>query len=426
MGTTMKKTPESQRGIQRAVYGSGSIYWIKSRNCWELKKFVGTVTRKELRTQGKTKADCYAKMKVKEAEYLKHEGITLKDSGNKKIMLQDAIYEWLYTFKQRDLKEKSFDTCMGTFNNQIKGTDIGERILPEINETIIQQYLNKLADRYSFSTVKKTYSLLKQFFEYWYRKDYHQNPMLAVKAPSKCQTVPVFQDFNMEKGHISALSDVEIDKLTTELEKPYIAGKRGYKYGYALLFILWSYVRIGEALALTWSDVNWERKTVSITKALVRTQKRDKDGKLTNGVERKITLPKTKSSNRVIALCPKALRYLKLYHDSVSNDTAPESFIFTTASGKHVSEQQLHRNLADACIRANLPHISIHDLRHTGISFFIRKGYDVKVISRLAGHSDVSTTMRIYYNLVKEQIENPYADLYQLIEKKADAMKTNK
>lgn len=413
MGKRMKRTPEELRERQRSVYGSGSIYWITSRKCWELKKTVGTAVRKELRTQGKTKKECYDKMRVKEAEFLKNQGIVNKDSDNKNITVQDAMYEWLYTFKQVGLKEKSFDTCMGTFNNQILDSVIGKANFGEINDNLIQKYLNDLAERYSKSTVKKTYSLLNQFFSYWYRMNYHQNPMLAVMVPKRRERQPEFDENNMEKGHIFALSDEEIDKLTKELEKPFNAGKQGYKYGYMLLFILWSYMRIGEVLALTWNDVDFAGKKVRIDKALSRTQKRDKDGRLIKGVNRTLSSPKTISSRRIIPLSPQALRYLSLYHDNVSKDDSPEALVFSTATGRYVSEQQLHRNLATACDRAGIPQISIHGLRHTGISYFLRHGVDIKVVSKLAGHSDVTITMGIYYNLVKEQLENPYAKFFR-------------
>lgn len=59
--------------------------------------------------------------------------------------------------------------------------------------------------------------------------------------------------------------------------------------------------------------------------------------------------------------------------------------------------------------------MSLHDLRHTGISYWLRHGKNIKRISRVAGHSDVSITMRIYYNLLPEELDNVFDDSWTRI-----------
>ena len=85
--------------------------------------------------------------------------------------------------------------------------------------------------------------------------------------------------------------------------------------------------------------------------------------------------------------------------------------IFCTENGKPVSQALLNRTLKKALSKAgiDLP-MSLHDLRHTGISYWLRHGKNIKRISRAAGHSDVSITMRIYYNLLPDELDRVFGD----------------
>ncbi len=84
----------------------------------------------------------------------------------------------------------------------------------------------------------------------------------------------------------------------------------------------------------------------------------------------------------------------------------PNTFIFSTMEGNPQSSAYLNLLLRHSLQRCQIDkHVTVHGLRHTGISYFLRHGIDIKVISEQAGHSEVSTTQNIYYNLVSEQLE---------------------
>ena len=71
-----------------------------------------------------------------------------------------------------------------------------------------------------------------------------------------------------DEDEVLVLDDDEIDRLTEELSKPYKPGVVGYTYGYMLLFVMWSFCRIGEVIALQRKDIDFENSTVRIYKGL--------------------------------------------------------------------------------------------------------------------------------------------------------------
>lgn len=126
-------------------------------------------------------------------------------------------------------------------------------------------------------------------------------------------------------------------------------------------------MRIGEVLALTPNDVDFENKTISITKT-----------KLTNG---EISSPKTLSSIRTIEISD---FIAKLLLNFISN----KEFIFKIAYSTITSHlQQLH--------------INSHIFRHTHVALLIEENIPIKVISERLGHSDINTTLSIYTHVTK-------------------------
>lgn len=393
----MRKTTENSR-----IYGEGSVYWRPERKRWEAKKTVGLVTKREIRVQGTSRAECVRKMKEREAEYLLDEVTAVPEEIHP---LEEQVREWLEIFKRGQLKDRSYDALEGVLRNQLCGSELGKLDVDEVTAVQIQKHINDLCVRKSVSTAKKTCSLLNQFYTYHSGGNPTKNPMLMVSV--RARGLKATQE---PKSTVYALSDSQMEDLSTELQKPLKNGSGGYKYGSALLFIMWSYVRVGEALALQWQDVDWTRRKVTINKSYAIVRNRDEDGHLLKGSTGKITTPKTRSGYRTIPLYHKALEALESIREE-SENFCPHDHIIVTQTGKIASVQQLNATLKLAAHNAGVPDVSVHDLRHTGISYFLRHGMDVKVVSALAGHSDVTTTMRIYYNLVADQFDDPYGNL---------------
>ena len=160
---------------------------------------------------------------------------------------------------------------------------------------------------------------------------------------------------------------------------------------FPLLFF--SGMRVGELLALTKKDFNYEKRTVSINKTYTRLHKRDV-----------ITDPKTPTSIRTIKL-PNFIFELLDEYISQLYDYSPSDRLFV------VSRAYLLSEMLRGAQKANLKRIRIHDLRHSHASVLINKNYSPALISKRLGHTNITTTLQIYAHLYPEREDDAVSDL---------------
>ena len=156
---------------------------------------------------------------------------------------------------------------------------------------------------------------------------------------------------------------------------------------YAFEILYWCGLRMGELLALTPADFNFEKRTVSINKSYQRLNKQDV-----------ITDPKTPKSNRVIQmpkfLCDEIQDYLKqLYGVQMDSRMFP------------ISKSYLHREMDRGCKQTGVKRIRIHDLRHSHISLLIDMGFTALAIAERVGHESIDITYRYAHLFPTRQTE---------------------
>lgn len=140
-------------------------------------------------------------------------------------------------------------------------------------------------------------------------------------------------------------------------------------------------LRIGELLALQIQDIDFDKKILTVNKSLQRIKKRDV-----------ITEPKTPKSNRKISLPKFLLIDLKDYIDSMGV-VAKTDRLFPV--NKHFYENEKTR----AIKASGMPHIRLHDLRHSHASLLIELGFSPVAVAERLGHEKVTTTLNIYGHL---------------------------
>ncbi len=155
-------------------------------------------------------------------------------------------------------------------------------------------------------------------------------------------------------------------------------------------------LRQGEIQALTWKDINFENKTISINKSLTSKIK---------GINWQVSTPKTKSSVRTLPLFETVLNDLKTMYNNAQEykDFSNEWFIFGNSIPYKETTIQAHKNLY--CKLANLKQIRVHDFRHSCASFLINKGASITLVSKWLGHSNISMTLNTYTHLYKSELE---------------------
>jgi integrase len=165
------------------------------------------------------------------------------------------------------------------------------------------------------------------------------------------------------------------------------------RYGWGAVLILETGLRAGEALALEWPDINEEMRTLKVNKNMVRV-----NGK--NIVQR---TTKTESGKRTIPLnarAMEAIRHLK------AQRIVGCPYVFATQTGKYLSYRNLLATMEKACEAAGVEHRGLHALRHSFASNLYAKGVEVKIISRLLGHTSVEITYNRYIHFFEGDIDD--------------------
>ena len=150
---------------------------------------------------------------------------------------------------------------------------------------------------------------------------------------------------------------------------------------YAFEMLYWCGIRLGEMLALTPADFDFDKKTVSISKSYQRINGRDI-----------ITPPKTDSSIRKVLMPDKLCDEMQDCINSIYG-IKNNMRIFT------ITKSYLTHEMERGCKATGVPKIRIHDLRHSAVSLLIDKGYSAVAIAERVGHSSPVETLEVYSHL---------------------------
>mgnify|MGYP000025088135 FL=1 len=156
---------------------------------------------------------------------------------------------------------------------------------------------------------------------------------------------------------------------------------------YAFEMLYWCGIRLGELLALTPEDFDFQNRKLRINKSYQRIKRQDV-----------ITEPKTKKSNRTIEmpdfLCEEMQDYLRMLYDQKSDER-----IFT------ISKSYLHHEMDRGVKETGLKRIRIHDLRHSHVSLLIELGFSAVAIADRVGHESIEITYRYAHLFPSKQAE---------------------
>ncbi len=150
--------------------------------------------------------------------------------------------------------------------------------------------------------------------------------------------------------------------------------------------------RQGELLGLLWSDVDFGLGTISFSKQLQRV-----GGKLV------FTPLKSKRSKRTVFMGQSVAAALVAHRARQSAEVAgPTDYIFRTSAGAGLTADSVRTAFHAAVLRAGLPDMRFHDLRHSCASIRLSIGESLLSVSRLLGHSTIALTANTYGHLLPE------------------------
>lgn len=156
-------------------------------------------------------------------------------------------------------------------------------------------------------------------------------------------------------------------------------------------------LRIGEALAVGWESVNLETQRLAVVRSLQRRR----------GLGLVFAEPKTARSRRSIYLSVVACQALREHRQRQQRLVASRpgwlgsGLVFANRLGGPQDSGSVTSALNRALLRAGLPHVRVHDLRHTTASVLLAGGANPKVVQDLLGHSSVLTTLNTYSHVTQ-------------------------
>ncbi len=388
---------------------------------------------------------------IQRAKFIDDQIKAQTDALHTKELLTTYLREWLYVHKRNSMTDNAFDRLESTYLHQITPAlqqcgFVGMK-LNDVKTAHIQQIMNRNFELgYSYSTLVKTRDFLQEFFTY-YEDVIAKNPMNKYKLFSKDvviakqtslqprqaeirkrikQRKAEIKKFGASKIYIpeddmiiaslkltSQTSEKDIHCFTDkEIERLKVAIKQGYtikfksrsgnpvetenyipKQGAFFLFMLNSGIRGGEAVALQYSDFDFEKKTVRIHSTAVNTKQRNKDGSATGSRNRTFTTPKTSKSDAVLPLSDEAIAIIR---DMLAQEPKGYDGYVVHSNGKPLAEKSLWQRFSKILKGAEIEPCGLHSLRHTFGTKFYEKTQDVKMVSEMLRHENPSFTAKVY------------------------------
>ena len=373
MASTFKRTRKRKDGTSYEVWVCEDTYLGKSK----------TFT-------GKSKKIVEEKMRLWKQEMDEY-GLELDKTT---YTVTELTYKHLFVNVYPNVQASTFERYMDHFNKHIRHSKFGDLPIGEVKQIMVQQYINSLVgiSERSISTIR--YLLRKAF-------DMAINNNLLRINPVTSVTIPKRKDTAKRK---------EVEIFTVEEQQKYIEGAKCTKYEPMLLLALFSGMRRGELLALRWDNVDFNNNCIHVVESARRVKKYDSNGNTYNTIEFKG--PKTINSNRDIPLTAD-MKHMLQTHKLKQQAYNPKNLVFVNAKGNELYPDDVRRIQKAVCKASKIPYKRFHALRHTFATRLIENGVDVKIVSKLLGHSDVTTTYNIY---VHDTVESKTAAVNLLSE----------
>ena len=230
-------------------------------------------------------------------------------------------------------------------------------------------FIEKLTDTLAPKTVRDIITKLKEIINFY---EEEHNTKLNIKKMS----LP-----KMNKKEIQILSNKEKQKL-----EKYCIEQNSLK-SLGILICLNTGLRIGEVCALRWENIDFESKKIHIEKTIERIYSKEENKTIVI-----IDTPKSITSVRTIPINSKLYNILK----QIRGKSKKTDFVLAGSSEHYVEPRNYQYNFKEILKRSKVKKYKFHTLRHTFATNCIEAGMDIKSLSEILGHADVSITLNIY------------------------------
>lgn len=350
----------------------GSVY-ERSDGRWTAAVSVGYQGGKRKRRQ------IYGRTQKEVADAL----ATLTNDFNKGLLLEadrqtvkTYLVRWLTESAKPKLRARTYESYSQVVNTHIVpylGTIPMRKLTPQHVQSLLGQLGKKLSPR----TVTYVRAILRS----------------ALNRALK---------WNIVARNAASLSDApriryhEMRTFDVDEAKAFIAAAVPDRIGALFTVAIAVGLRLGEALGVSWDDIDLEAKTLRVCRALQRV-----DGVLT------FVEPKSARSRRTIRLPVTAVDVLRQHRAQQNRERLlagsrwiDKKLVFTSTIGTPLDERNVRRAFRGICNAAGTPVIRIHDLRHTCATLLLVQGVPARVVMEILGHSQIALTLDTYSHVL--------------------------
>ncbi len=304
----------------------------------------------------------------------------------------DWLMQWLVNYIRPSVKVRTYERYRLIIEQHIKDK-IGSMELNDLSPFILQQFITELLQ----SGNRKTGKGLSAN---------SVNAIISVIQGSlkTAHLLGLTKEYTADKLKRPKLKEKPVECFTLaeqkQIEQAILNGKKDKLYG--IVLCLYSGLRIGELIALQWSDIDFTKGILTVSKSCHDS----KDGLI-------IDAPKTISSRRAIPLPKQLLPILKsIKKKKKKKNNAP---FVVSAKGKPVSVRSYQRSFELLLKRLKISHKGSHSLRHTFATRALECGMDVKTLSEILGHKNPTVTLNRYAHSFMEHKVNMMNRLGKLL-----------
>lgn len=303
------------------------------------------------------------------------------DIENASDILVDTWYEYWIGIKKQTVRPNTVRNYSERYEKNIKGI-IGKKLLSEVKPIHCQKIFSDMAEQgYKTTTIYQTRITLYNMLEFAKEND------VILGNPCKKSV----------KSDMGKPSEKKV-ALTIDEQRKFLMAAAGQSYENQYKFMLQTGLRTGELVGLKWDDIDFGKRTVTISRTM---EYRYKVG------EWRVGPPKSKSGYRTIPLTDEAIRILKDQKEKNSKikviNIEWRDQVFLSRKGEPVKNSTYDTALFKICDKAEIRKFCMHILRHTFATRCIEAGMIPKTLQKILGHSNIGITMNLYVDATEEE-----------------------
>ncbi|MGT2979788.1 tyrosine-type recombinase/integrase [Streptococcus alactolyticus] len=334
---------------------------------------ISAPTKKELKNKREFKIN-----EFKENGYTRYKSVTVKN-------YRELSELWLENYKL-EVRPQSYRNTVNLLNKYLLPA-FGDMKVERITLPMVQTFVNRLVNS-GLVSYKVVISINKRILKY------AVNLQLISVNPADNVIVPKVKNARKEK--IKHFDNSQLKQFKDYLDSLPNTFRNCY-YKTLYLTLLATGLRIGEAIALEWSDIDLDNGVIDVTKTYVEKEKTVND-------------PKSKAGKRKIPIDRDTILMLRLYKARQHQCFIEHGYggkmaehVFSNGFSAYPTVVGLQYVLTKHLEEAGLPRFTFHAFRHTHASLLLNAGISYKELQHRLGHSTLAMTMDTYSHLSKEK-----------------------